>query len=110
EVDIRSASPATLAVTGALVFDSATRALRQADDLLKKTPHDTLDLAGVTVADSAGLACVLAVLAAARRRGGQLRVVNLPASLGALARACEVEPLLACPLPGRAGTARKKNA
>jgi len=95
DVDIRSTSPATLAVTGALVFDSAAHALKQADELLKKTPHDTLDLAGVTATDSAGLACVLAVLATARRQGGKLRVVNMPASLNALARVCEVGPLLA---------------
>ena len=95
EVGIRSSAPGTLAVTGALVFDSAARALKQAGDLLQKTSHDTLDLGGVTAADSAGLACVLAVLATARRHGGKLRVVNMPASLDALARVCEVETLLA---------------
>lgn len=94
DVDIRSTASATLAVTGALVFDSAAHALKQAGELLKKSPHDTLDLAGVTAADSAGLACVLAMLATARRQGGELRVVNMPSSLHALARVCEVEPLL----------------
>ena len=95
EVGIRSTAPATLTVTGALVFDSAAQALKQASALLKKTPHDTLDLAGVTSADSAGLACVLAMLATARRQGDTLRVINMPTSLGALTRVCEVDSLLA---------------
>ncbi len=94
EARVSERDPATLAVDGELVFDSAANALRQAGEALKTKPHDTLDLAGVTAADSAGLACVLAVLADARRRGSRLRVVNLPDGLNALARVCEVEPLL----------------
>ncbi|MEN6540812.1 MAG: STAS domain-containing protein, partial [Mizugakiibacter sp.] len=53
-----------------------------------------LDLGDVAAADSAGLACVLALLARARRAGRALAVANLPAHLRALARVCDVEALL----------------
>ncbi len=95
EITIRSQAPATLSVAGALVFDNAADALKQAVEALRGTPHETLDLAGVTRADSAGLACVLAVLAAAGRHGSRLDVINMPANLAALAKVCEVTPLLA---------------
>ncbi len=95
EVRVDSRAPATLGVTGALVFDSAAEAYGKARDALGKARHDTLDLSGVTAADSAGLACVLAVMATARRQGGKLQVVNMPASLNALARVCGVDSLLA---------------
>ncbi len=64
-------------------------------DALAGAHHDVLDLGGVARVDSAGLACVLAVMAAARRNGGSLRVVHPPEDLLALARVCEVESLLA---------------
>jgi phospholipid transport system transporter-binding protein len=94
-VAVRRAAPDTLAVSGALVFDNAAVALAQADDMITDTPCGTLDLAGVSRADSAGLACVLSMLATAHHHGGALRVVNLPAGLRALARVCEVDTLLA---------------
>jgi phospholipid transport system transporter-binding protein len=45
-------------------------------------------------ADSAGLACVVALAAAANRAGRRLRVVALPEGLRALAEVCGVAALL----------------
>lgn len=84
----------TLALSGALTFATAAGALEQAGAALADGAPTRLDLGGVQATDSAGLACVLALLARARRAGRVLTVANLPADLRALARVCEVEPLL----------------
>jgi phospholipid transport system transporter-binding protein len=53
-----------------------------------------IDCAGVTLADSAGLAVLLDWLAAAKRSGRSLRFAHLPEGLLALGRISEVEQLL----------------
>ena len=88
---LSTATPGTLSVTGALTFATAADALLAMRTVLAGAGHSQLDLAGVTHSDSAGLACVLAVLAKA---GGQLKVQHLPSSLRQLAQVCEVESLL----------------
>lgn len=94
EVRLDDRAPSTLAVSGDLVFDTAARALSGARDALSGARHDVLDLGGVARVDSAGLACVLAMMAVARRNGVALRVAHPPEDLVALARVCEVESLL----------------
>lgn len=84
----------TLALSGALTFDTAARAFDQAGDALEHGAQTRLELSGITRADSAGLACVLALLARIRRSGRPLRVVNLPGSLRALAEVCDARGLL----------------
>lgn len=86
----------TLAVSGVLTFDTAHAALRALRDKLAAGGMFTaLDLAGVERGDSAGLACVLAVLADVRAHGLAMTVRHLPDGLRALAQVCEVEDLLA---------------
>jgi len=53
-----------------------------------------VDCAGVTRADSAGLAVLLDWLAWGRRHGREVTLENLPASLVAIARISEVDGLL----------------
>ncbi|MEI7035697.1 STAS domain-containing protein [Fulvimonas yonginensis] len=92
--ELRRDTPGTLGVRGVLSFDTAAAAWEAIGAALAAGPVERLDLAGVERSDSAGLACVLAVQAEARRLGRPLRVQNLPEGLRALARVCEVEPLL----------------
>jgi phospholipid transport system transporter-binding protein len=87
-------TPDSLAASGALTFDTAAAALAEAHAALSHGPRQWLDLAGVETVDSAGLACVLAVVAEARRGGGTMRVVNAPAGLLTLAQVAGVEELL----------------
>src|SRR5699024_3437711 len=94
EVRVSRADPATLEVAGSLVFDNVVTALAPADALLRQRPHETLDLSAVTRVDSAGLACVLAILALARRDHSALVVRHAPADLLALAKVCEVSQFL----------------
>ncbi|HLI18643.1 MAG TPA: STAS domain-containing protein, partial [Rhodanobacteraceae bacterium] len=53
-----------------------------------------LDLGGISRADSAGLACVLALAAAASRGGRRLAVVHWPEGLRSLAEVCDAVALL----------------
>lgn len=87
-------APDTLGVSGVLSFETAAAALEAVHAALATEPVARLDLAGVERADSAGLACVLAAQAEARRLGRTLHVENMPAGMRALARVCEVETLL----------------
>ncbi|HEU4671071.1 MAG TPA: STAS domain-containing protein [Dyella sp.] len=85
----------TLAVRGVLTFDTAKAAWQSLRERLDRGGLQVLDLTAVEHSDSAGLACVLAVLAEAGRRGRPPRVHGLPAGMRRLAQVCEVESLLA---------------
>ena len=87
----------TLVLAGALTFTTAARAFTEARRVLAVGAQTRLDLAGVTRADSAGLACVLALAAAASRAGRRLAVLHWPEGLRSLAAVCDVEGLLDAP-------------
>ncbi len=84
----------TLALSGALTFATATQAWREGRRALAAGAQTRLDLSGLTRADSAGLACVLALAADASRAGRRLEVVNWPDGLRTLAEVCDVAALL----------------
>ena len=86
--------PATLGVSGVLNFDTAGSAWQAIESLLRSSQAAQLDLADVSHCDSAGLACVVATLAAASKRGHAMRVSGVPAGMRALAQVCEVDGLL----------------
>jgi len=84
----------TLALSGALTFATAARTFAEGTRALAAGAQTRLDLGGVTRVDSAGLACVLGLAAAASRAGRRLGVVHWPEGLRALAAVCDVETLL----------------
>jgi phospholipid transport system transporter-binding protein len=94
--EITAVSPDRLAIRGALTFDTAR--LASADGVRALTASTAkrleIDFAGVTAADSAGLAVCLVWLARAERDGRELRFVNLPASIRSLARISGVESVI----------------
>lgn len=59
----------------------------------------SVDLAGVTHADSAGLALLVAWRAASRAAGGEVHFTGVPERLQALAALTRAQPLLDLPLP-----------
>lgn len=79
----------TVSVSGALTFTTAAAALEAIRAAMPG--RQVLDLAGVDRCDSAGLACVLAVLAPS---GGKVRVRHVPQGMQQLAKVCEVDRLL----------------
>lgn len=87
-------SPDTLAVSGDLTFATAAGALESARGELDRGSQTVLDLGGLSHADSAGLATVLALLAHARTQGRAIKVARVPEGLQALARVSGVDELL----------------
>lgn len=84
----------TIALSGALTFATAAVALAEGSRALASGHPTRLDLGGIRGADSAGLACVIALAARARRAGHALEVVHWPVGLRALAEVCGVVTLL----------------
>ena len=86
-----------LALSGELVFGSATAAYGEGLRLLHARPTACIDLAGVTSIDSAGLAVLLAWRAAVVVGGNPPSVRGLPDKAQALARVGGVLGLLTEP-------------
>jgi len=87
-------TPGTLGVSGVLSFDTAAAALEMIQAALAAGAVGQLDLAGIRHSDSAGLACVVAVVAEADRGGQALQILNMPAGMRVLAQVCEVDRLM----------------
>lgn len=94
DVQLTTSTPGTLGVNGVLSFDTAALALRAIQAALAENKVAQLDLAGVRYSDSAGLSCVLAVVAEAARRGHTVQVIHMPAGMQVLAQVCEVDRLI----------------
>jgi phospholipid transport system transporter-binding protein len=82
------------AAVGALGFETAAHALREGTAMIAGQGEQVVDLAGITDADSAGLAVLVEWLAAARARGAGLRYENVPGQLLAIARISDLDGLL----------------
>lgn len=92
-VEITADGRASLA--GPLTIESVAAVFRRMERRgAEETPLRKVDLAGVTSADSAGLALLLEWQARARAAGGKLSVENVPNGLLRLARLCEAVDLL----------------
>jgi phospholipid transport system transporter-binding protein len=83
--------PDTLQIGGVLSFDTAAAALQEMRSALAKGHVTQLDLAGVRRSDSAGLSCLVAIVAESADAGRPLRVLHIPPGLQALAQVCEVD-------------------
>ena len=92
--DLSSATPGVLAVTGLLNFNTAAAATQAIESALSDRSIAQLDLTGVKHADSAGLSCLVTVMAEAAKQGRQLKIVHMPDGLQALARVSEVDHLI----------------
>ena len=96
-VGISEPSPGRVTVTGELTFASARDARQLGVLVLESSRADRLviDCAGVTRADSAGLAVLLDWLAWGRKKSRTISLENMPPSLVAIAKISEVDGLLA---------------
>ena len=95
-VGISEPSPGRITVHGELSFGTAREARQIGLLVLESSPADriVIDCAGVTRADSAGLAVLLDWLAWGRRHARAVSLTNLPPTLIAIARISEVDKLL----------------
>jgi phospholipid transport system transporter-binding protein len=79
---------------GELTFATAVVALKKVSRLFRKAQDLSLDLAGITRTDSAGIGLLLEWIRCSRNKGATLRYVHLPEHLLAMARVNGVEDLL----------------
>ena len=94
--EVVSVAADRLAIRGALTFATARRVSDAGLSAMNASAARRLeiDFAAVTAADSAGLAVCLVWLARAQRDGRGLSFANLPASIRALARISDLEPVI----------------
>ena len=90
---IERSAPGRLVARGELSFETAADALRAGLQLFDGGDC-SIDLAGVSHGDSAGLAVLIEWLAHARQRGIALRYEHVPAQITAIARISDVDDLL----------------
>src|SRR5271169_3376148 len=79
---------------GVLSFDTARAALDKGTAAFGDEQRVSVDLSGITHADSAGLAVLLTWVGRARRAGRTISYTALPVQLSRIARVCGVEGLL----------------
>jgi phospholipid transport system transporter-binding protein len=91
---VEPAGDGRLAASGELEFATAAAALAAGLALIGAQRHWTIDLAGVTAGDSAGLAVLVEWISAARARGATLRYEAVPQQILAIARISDLEGLL----------------
>lgn len=83
-----------LLASGALDFSTAADALPAGLARLAAGRDWTIDLAGITSGDSAGLAVLVEWLSTAHARGSQLTFAGVPPQMLAIARISDLEELL----------------
>jgi len=98
EAETGSLAPAgegRFALSGALVFGNAARLLAEGERAFEPLQSVEVDLAGVTRADSAGLALLIEWSLAARDAGRRVGYCNVPPAVASLAGISDVSELIA---------------
>jgi phospholipid transport system transporter-binding protein len=97
EASVTVSAPGQITVSSALTFETALGVFEAgvACFLSDASPSITVDCAGVSKADSAGLAVLIEWRRWSRQHGRHLTFVNLPAQINAIAHLSEVSEVLA---------------
>lgn len=82
------------ALDGEITFETAERVLLASEEPFEQHTRIEVDLAGVTRADSAGLALLLEWITWANHTVREIRFLSMPERILAIARTTEVEQLL----------------
>jgi phospholipid transport system transporter-binding protein len=82
-------------LTGDLVFGSVSGLLKEVGSRFSGEDTIRIDLAGVTRADSAGLALLVEWLRESERRNNTIHFLNMPEQMRSIARVCGLERILA---------------
>jgi len=88
---LHDAGEGVWALSGSLTFESVPERWREILALLDGASGLTLDLAGVTRTDSAGLALLVECMREARRKGVEVRFRSIPEQLLAVAGASRLQ-------------------
>ena len=82
------------ALNGEMTFETAERILVVSEEPFEQHTRIEIDLAGVTKADSAGLALLLEWITWANHTVREIRFLSMPERILAIARTTEVDQLL----------------
>ncbi|MCP5089368.1 MAG: STAS domain-containing protein [Gammaproteobacteria bacterium] len=82
------------ALSGEMSFDTAERILRESEQPFEEHTQLEIDLGGVTLSDSAGLALLLEWVTWANHTVREIRFSGMPERVLAIAKTTEVERLL----------------
>lgn len=82
------------AITGPLTFATVTQLLEESKQYFDEHPVITVDLAGVTQGDSAGLALLLEWVNWAKYYVHEIRYQNIPPQILSIAQISEVDEML----------------
>jgi len=81
-------------LSGDMSFDTAERILRASEEPFEQHTRIEVDLSGVGIADSAGLALLLEWITWANHTVREIRFTDMPERIIAIAKTTEVDPLL----------------
>ena len=82
------------ALSGEMTFDTAERILHESEDPFEQHTRIEVDLSNVQKADSAGLALLLEWITWANHTVREIRFIDMPERVLAIAKTTEVESLL----------------
>ena len=94
EFSLEDLGSGKFALSGPMTFDTAGRILRASEDLFEEHTRIEVDLSGITETDSAGLALLLEWITWANHTVREIRFLEMPEKIDAIAKTTEVEGLL----------------
>ena len=92
--DISNNGEGRFSLNGEMTFQTAGELLRASERLFEEHTQIEMDLGGVTDTDSAGLALMLEWITWANHTVREIRFVNVPEKIDAIAKTTEVDHLL----------------
>ena len=94
EFDILDKGEGRFHLSGKMTFQTAGKLLRASERLFEEHTQIEMDLGGVSDTDSAGLALMLEWITWANHTVREIRFVNVPVKIDAIAKTTEVDHLL----------------
>ena len=94
DFELQDLGDGRFALTGEMSFDSAERILKASEKPFEEHTQIEIDLSGVTVSDSAGLALLLEWVTWANHTVREIRFEGMPERVMAIAKTTEVDGLL----------------
>lgn len=95
DFSIRTENNGTVYLDGEMNFATTPGLYQRLENrFMGDRPIENIDLSGVGLADSAGLALLLELQAMAGQQGHRLRIINTPDNLLRLAKLCEADKLM----------------
>ena len=95
DFELRDKGDGHFVLTGDMTFSTAERILHDSEDPFEHHTRIEVDLSGVGKSDSAGLALLLEWITWANHTVREIRFIDIPERIVAIAKTTEVEELLA---------------